>query len=446
MNRGSLRLRLLLAGTVSILVALALSAIGLPVLFERHVERRVVAELGLYLDRIVAGLDIGPNGRLAEADRRSDPRFERPLSGLYWQMQVGDTLLRSRSLWDETLVLPEDELAGGERHQHDIPGPAGTELLALERNVTLPERLGGGTLRAAVAIDSAELRSATRAFAVDLFPYLAVIALFLILATYAQVTVGLRPLATVQRRLAAIRGGEARRLGKAFPNEIQPLAAEVDALLDAREAQVDRARARASDLAHGLKTPLQVLSGDVDRLREKGEAAIAGEIEEVAATMRRHVDRELARARTAAGTPDARADVAEVTRRVLAVITRTPNGARLDWTPDIPPGTTARIDADDLAEALGNLVENAARHARTAVAIGAEHKGDLTVITIADDGPGIPEERLGEALARGTRLDRMGDGAGLGLAIVRDIAEAWSGRFTLRNGENGLEAELALPG
>ena len=103
MNRGSLRLRLLLAGTVSILVALGLSAIGLPLLFERHVERRVVAELGVHLDRIVTGLDIGPSGRLAEANQRSDPRFERPLSGLYWQMQVGDTLLRSRSLWAETL-------------------------------------------------------------------------------------------------------------------------------------------------------------------------------------------------------------------------------------------------------------------------------------------------------------------------------------------------------
>ncbi|MCB1489227.1 MAG: HAMP domain-containing histidine kinase [Bauldia sp.] len=445
MNRGSLRLRLLLAGTVSILVALGLSAIGLPLLFERHVERRVVAELGVHLDRIVTGLDIGPSGRLAEANQRSDPRFERPLSGLYWQMQVGDTLLRSRSLWDETLALPVDALVNGEPHQHSIPGPGGSELLVLERSITLPERLGGGTLRAAVAVDSAELRTATRAFAVDLFPYLAVIALFLILATYAQVTVGLRPLATVQRRLAAIRGGETRRLGTAFPNEIQPLAAEVDALLDAREAQVDRARARASDLAHGLKTPLQVLSGDVDRLRDKGETAIAGEIEEVAASMRRHVDRELARARSAAGAPDARAAIAEVAQRVLSVITRTPHGERLGWTLDIPPGTSARIDGDDLAEALGNLVENAARHARGAVRIAAERIDDTIVVTIADDGPGIPDEQLDEALARGTRLDRMGDGAGLGLAIVQDIAEAWSGRLTLRNGDNGLEAALTLP-
>ncbi len=444
MNRGSLRLRLLLAGTVSILVALALSALGLPILFERHVERRVVAELGIHLNQIVSGLDRGPDGRLAVTNPPADPRFARPLSGLYWQLEVGSTVLRSRSLWDEKLVLPTDELANGAVHEHRIAGPGGEQLLVLERNVTLPERLGGETLRAAVALDSADVTAATRAFAVDLFPYLAIIALFLIAATYAQVAVGLRPLATVQRRLAAIRGGEVRRLGQSFPNEILPLAAEVDALLDAREAQVDRARARASDLAHGLKTPLQVLSGDVERLREKGEAPIAKEIEQVAAAMRRHVDRELARARTAAGAPDARASIAEVVKRVLAVVTRTPDGGRLSWSVDIPADATARIDADDLAEAMGNLIENAARHARTKVAISMARDGDLIVVSVADDGPGIPEEQIDEALSRGGRLDRMGDGSGLGLAIVSDIAEAWSGRFTLRNGDEGLEAQLGL--
>ena len=444
MNRGSLRLRLLLAGSVSILVALALSALGLPLLFERHVERRAVAELAIHLDQIVAGLDRGAGDRLAVTNPPADPRFARPLSGLYWQLRVGDTVLRSRSLWDETLVLPADALADGSIHEHHVPGPDGTQLIVLERNVTLPARLGGETLRAAVAIDSTDITAATRAFAVDLFPYLAIIALFLIVATYAQVTVGLRPLATVQRRLAAIRGGDARRLGQSFPNEILPLAAEVDGLLDAREAQLDRARARASDLAHGLKTPLQVLSGDVERLRQKGEAPIADEIEQVAAAMRRHVDRELARARTAAGAPDARAAIAEVVERVRAVVSRTPDGARLTWTVDIPAAATARIDADDLAEALGNLIENAARHARTRVAIATSREADFVVVSVADDGPGIPEEQLESALARGTRLDRMGDGAGLGLAIVRDIAEAWAGRLTLGNGAEGLEARLAL--
>jgi signal transduction histidine kinase len=206
-----------------------------------------------------------------------------------------------------------------------------------------------------------------------------------------------------------------------------------------------RRRARVGDLAHGLKTPLQVLTGSVDRLRAKGEQDIAQDIALAAGTMRRHVERELARARMAAGAPDATADVARVVERLIAVVGRTPAGSRLDWAVEIPAGTLARIDADDLAEALGNLIENAARHARRRVAIRAREETGLAVVTVADDGGGIPPERLDEALQRGGRLDNLGSGAGLGLAIVQDVAEAWGGRLRLRNGAAGLEADFSIP-
>jgi len=444
MNRGSLRWRLLLAGAVSILAALTLSAVGLTFLFERHVERRVEAELGVYLDQIIAGLDRRADGALIVARAPGDPRFAEPLSGLYWQLKVGKAVLRSRSLWDEELALPPDQLADGAVHRHRIDGPHGAHLIALERSVTLPARLGGGTMRAAVAIDATNLSAATRAFTADLLPYLGVIAVFLIAASYAQVAIGLKPLAAVRDRLASIREGKIRQLGETFPNEILPLAKEVDALLEAREAQIEVARARAGDLAHGLKTPLQVLVGDVERLRAKGDVDIAAQIEQVATAMRRHVDRELARARMASGRPDARARIAEVVDRIVAVVARTPAGAGLDWSVDVPAETVARIDPDDLTEAIGNLVENAARHARKSVMVRAREEAGLSTITVVDDGPGIPPERLGQALRRGGQLDISGDGAGLGLSIVSDIAEAWGGRLDLRNGAKGLEASLSV--
>ena len=444
MRRGSLRLRLLVAGALSILVALALAAFGLMLLFERHVERRVAGELAVHLDQITAGLDRTATGQLVLTRPPADPRFDAPLSGLYWQLGVGDERLRSRSLWDETLALPPDSLADGAVHEHRIAGPDGTALMALERSVTLPARLGGGTLRAAVAIDAADIAAATRAFGLDLLPYLAVLALVLIASAAVQVTVGLRPLGAVRSRLAGIRAGTERRLGDAFPDEIRPLAAEVDALIEAREAQLERARARAADLAHGLKTPLQVLSGDVARLRDRGEAAIADDVEQVATAMRRHVDRELARARLAAGGGDAATDVAAVVDRVLAVIVRTPAGAALRWTTSIPADAAARIDPDDLAEAIGNLVENAARHAVRQVGVNARGDGDDLVVEVVDDGAGIAASEMGTVLARGGRLDLGGDGAGLGLAIVRDIADAWGGRLALASTPAGTVATLTL--
>lgn len=445
MNRGSLRLRLLLAGAVSILAALALSAVGLVLLFERHVDRRVEAELDVYLDQIVAGVDRGPDGKLVVNKAPGDPRFDAPLSGLYWQIVTEEgTILGSRSLWDARLDLPPDALVDGAVHRHRIIGPGGAGLIAVERSVRLPRRLDGGAVRAAVALDTAEIAAATRAFTVDLLPYLAMIAVSLLAAAYAQVAIGLRPLAAVRRRLASIREGRNLRLGRFFPDEVQPLAAEVDALLDERDMQLAKARARAGDLAHGLRTPLQVLAGDIERLRAKGEARIAAEIEEVANAMCRHVDRELARARTASARPDARAPVAAVVDRVLAVVTRTPAGMALEWSTDVPAEAVARIDPDDLAEVIGNLMENAARHARTRVSVRSSRDGDRMVLTIADDGPGIPPEQVEQVLRRGGRLDTAAGGAGLGLAIVRETLEAWGGQFEVRNGSAGLETELRL--
>jgi signal transduction histidine kinase len=308
----------------------------------------------------------------------------------------------------------------------------------------LPERLGGQSARVAVAIDHSDMTAAVRNFAAALLPYLLVLAVLLTAAAWAQVTIGLRPLAAVRRQLAAIASGEVQRLGDDFPDEVQPLARQIDTLLEARDHQIDKARARAADLAHGLKTPLQVLSDDAERLRAKGDDDLAAEIEDIAGAMRRHVDRELARARTGAGRASTSANVATVAQRVVRVVERTPHGKSLSWTTDVPKALTARIDPEDLTEALGNLAENAARHARSSVTIRARSEKDAVTVAVIDDGPGIPLERAQEALRRGGRLDSSGS-AGLGLAIVGDIAEAWGATLTIETPERGCRISLQFP-
>jgi len=444
--KGSLRLRLFLAGTLAVLAATVAAAFALGLLFERHVERRLVAELEAHLNQLTAAVEFDAAGAPRLTRDPADPRFRQPLSGLYWQITVDERaeLLRSRSLWDETLPLPSDTLADGTIHRHVLPGPAGAELLVLERRVEVTPGVGERSLRAAVAIDRGALAAARRAFVSDLGPYLAVLAVLLLVASAAQIQIGLRPLAAVRARLGEIRSGRRARLEAGFPSEVQPLADEVDALLDARDRQVGQARARAGDLAHGLKTPLQVLAGDAERLRAKGEAELAREIDELAAAMRRHVERELARARLAAGDVHAEADVLAVAERVSGVVARTPAGARLIWDLDVAPESRARIDPDDLAEALGNLVENAARHATSRVRIEASWAGGRLDLAVVDDGPGIPAGDREAARARGKRLDERG-GAGLGLAIVQDVAAAWGGTLALADACPGLRATLSLP-
>ena len=175
--RGSLRLRLFAAGAASILLALALAGFGLVLLFERHVERRVALELEAHLRQLIDGLGRAPDGTLDLLRPPAEPRFLEPLSGLYWQIgeeppAASGTVLRSRSLWDTVLHLPADPLRSGEVHQHNISGPGGASLLAVERQVTLSASLGGGDVRAVVAVDRAELHAAGLAFARDLIPSL----------------------------------------------------------------------------------------------------------------------------------------------------------------------------------------------------------------------------------------------------------------------------------
>jgi len=445
-RRLSLRLRLACAGAVTVAVAITLSSLGLAALFDAHVKRRALVELSVQLDQVLAGVERASSGALEQTATPADPRFQRPYGGLYWQIAAEGGMLRSRSLWDYEIPLPLDELRDGAEHVHELPGPAGQPLLAIERSVVLPRRLGGAGMRATVAMDRTELAAARNGFISDLAPYSVVLTVALILAGWVQIAVGLRPLRVIRQRVADVRSGRARRLGADFPAEVLPLVREVDALLAARGQEVARARTRAGDLAHGLKTPLQALLGEAGRLRAEGRTGVAADIEAIAGAMRRHVDRELARTRVAMRGHEARAEIAPALAGVLRVVRRTGEGAGRDWQLEVPAGLAVAADPDDLTEALGALIENAARHARRRVRITAVAAEGAVTISVCDDGPGIPADRIGALMARGARADTQGQGSGLGLAIARDIAEALEGELTLHPATPGLEARLRLPG
>jgi signal transduction histidine kinase len=446
MNPTSLRVRLLIAGVLAVALAFGVFAIGLVFLFQRHVERRVDSELNVHLIQLVAGLDRDAAGQIALVQPPAELRFERPFSGLYWQIRIEPqgTMLRSRSLWDTELALPRNGPADKAVHRHRLAGPDDATLYVLERRFELPARFEGASVRAAVALDADEIHIAMRDFVWDVVPLLLVMFTVLMGAAWAQVTVGLRPLGVIHERLTAIRSGNTERLGSGFPDEVRPLATEIDALLDARDTQIEKARARAAQLAHGLKTPLQVLAGEAERLEAKGEREIAAAVTSLATSMHRHVQRELMRARVAPDAVHARADVREIAERVVNVVRRTPNGRDLTWSIDVPSELRARINADDLAEMLGNLIENAARYARSRVGVLGRAERDCALVTVTDDGPGFPAERLAEALNGAGRIDGSSAGTGLGLTIVSDIAEAWGAGFSIEDEKPGVRASLRL--
>ncbi|MDR3470982.1 MAG: HAMP domain-containing sensor histidine kinase [Devosia sp.] len=444
MRSGSIRLRLWSAAAISILLALAVAGVGLRYLFERHVERRVESELTVDLNQLIGATNI-KDGVFQVTPVPTDPRFEAPLSGYYWQVEDLGTgaLTRSRSLWDEALTLPPAATGDGSLHVHEIAGPQHSSLIAVARVIVDPV---GRSFRATVAEDHQTIATAVGEYVTELAPAVLLIAVVLIAANFVQISVGLRPLESLRIAVHDVMARRRNRLSVAAPREVQPLADEIDRLLEAQEKALVRARSRATDLAHGLKTPLQVLASDIRTLRSKGETVLADEIERSTVAIRRHVERELARARLAPGiSPRAECRVAAVARDVIDVVRRAPGGAALSFAVEVGDDITARIDPGDLAEILGNLVENAARFARSSVSVGGAQTGAATTITVVDDGPGIADGDKPAALTRGVGLDDTRSGTGLGLAIVADIVDAYGGRLELGDAGGGLSVTLTLP-
>lgn len=442
---NSIRFRLWSAATISILLALAIAGIGLRYLFELNVERRVVKELTVDLNQLIGATSFAKDGRLSVAPDLTDPRYVNPLSGHYWQVEdvASHRIVRSRSLWDATLALPDQGGSGEPRKIKELAGPGGELTLAVQRTITDAD---GRSFRAIVAEDHHSVEVSVREYVQDLVPALIVLAAALIAAFFVQITVGLAPLENLRIAVRNVIAQQTARLDVAAPSEVQPLANEINRLLDAQEKALARARARATDLAHGLKTPLQVLSADIRALRGKGEAELADEIEKSAGAIRRHVERELARARLAPGVSGkASCRVREIAAGVVAVVRRTPGGKQLSFGLDIAEDFTAPVDEGDLSEILGNLVENAARFARSSVRVSASAIRSEVTIAVADDGPGIPDADREAALSRGVQLDSKGGSSGLGLAIVSDIVEAYGGRLVMANADPGLVVTIALP-
>ncbi len=439
MQLRSLRLRLFVAATIAVAAALAIAGILLTGLFERHVTRQYDAELQSYLRQLSAAIEFAPDGRISLGQQLQDARFGEPLSGLYWQIEEDKSgfMLGSRSLWDTRIPLPKHALAKGAVDSHILPGPKGTRLRVQERMIVFDLPSGSRSLRMAVAMDVAEIAAARSAFAADIWPSLATIGVLLLAAAWFYIGIGLRPLDGIRRSLNAVRTGASRRLEGDFPSEVTPLVEEANALLAAQDDTLARARARATDLAHGLKTPLAVLQSDAERLKARGQGDIGEEVWQLAEQMRRHVQRELARARLRGGETAKPLAVRALAERIMASLRRTPRGEALDWVLDIPADLTLSADPEDMTELFGSVLDNACKWARSEVRMEAEESGAGICIRVLDDGSGVPESALASLADRGVRLDESVPGSGLGLAIARDIVTAYRGSLAVRNRTSG---------
>ena len=276
------------------------------------------------------------------------------------------------------------------------------------------------------------------------------IAMVFMLVGLWQVRRGVSPIERLRERLAAVRGGRDRRLAGSYPTEVQPLVDDLNALLDDRERAVERALGTAGDLAHGLKTPLAVLSQEAEGAAAAGHRELAAMLGQQVERMRRQVEYHLAHARagaSAGAAPGVRCPIAESAEALARTLRRLYADRGLSIEVDVATEHAVRSRREDLDEMLGNLLDNACKWARSRVAIASFQEDDGAVaITVDDDGPGLPPALRESVLQRGVRADEAAPGSGLGLAIVRDLAELYGGSIALEDSPaGGLRARLRLP-
>ena len=262
-----------------------------------------------------------------------------------------------------------------------------------------------------------------------------------------QIRRSLKAMALLHTRLAAVHRGENRGVGGDYPAEVQLLVDDLNALLAERDQRVQRALAKAGDLAHGLKTPLAVLARDAERAAAAGDHELAASMTAQVERMRRQIDYHLAHARAAAGTgPGTRSLIAPCVDGLFRTLERLHAERSIALRSAVAPGHAVRCGREDLDEMLGNVLDNACKWGRSRVEVESNAAGSSIVITVDDDGPGIDQALAGRVLERGVRADEKVEGTGLGLAIVRDLAEIYGGSIELsRSPLGGVRARLQLP-
>ena len=396
-------------------------------------EDGVVSRLQDDMEGILAALSAQP-GEAATIEWEHIPDiFMRPFSGHYFQIQQGKTSIRSRSLWDAVLPVQEPGI------YRAVEGPSNQKLLILSRLYVVH----GHKVLLSVAEDTSEMEATSLYFQKRMIALSLAAVLLLLVIQMWVIRRGLKPLAGLRRELQQLERGETEKLEHPVPAEIRPLVEEVNRLLLLLQQRLQRSRNATGNLSHALKTPLTLMFQILERRQDDRECA---QLLEQARRIEEHINRELSRARTAGQSPGGlwlkpEQDVRDLVATLEAVYRQEVTIAL-----QISEMTSISADREDMMELIGNLIDNGCKWSRGRVVININQQPEFSIV-IEDDGPGMkPEEQL-LVLERGVRMDEAKQGHGLGLAIVREIVDAYDGKLELGQSDElgGLKVSISFP-
>lgn len=439
LSRASIATRLLLASLLLVLLALPLAGAAL----SYHVRTTVTASFDEHLESllnvVLASIQYDElEQRLTYERALGDPRFEQVFSGWYWQISDGAAnVITSRSLWDQRLPVTHNN---GVTVRNAL-GPRGTPVRIIERDIRLAAL--PAPLHVSVAMSREELDTEMQRFERLLHLTLLGLGSLLLLALAVQIRWGLAPLRRMHANLRDVESARAERLETALPDELSRLASAMNDVLARDQRLIERSRHTAGNLAHALKTPLSVLRLHVRQLPPDTRERFNNELTRIDEAVRHH----LARASAAGDSGwQGTVNVADTLAPLLDGLSRLASRRDLILESTVSPTLSLHMDAQDLQELAGNLLDNALRWARHHVTFSVHQQDDRIHLTVSDDGPGMQAEQRQAALARGARLDEQRSGSGLGLAIVSDLLALYGGKLVLdRAPSGGLLANAVLP-
>ena len=377
-------------------------------------------------------------------------RFLIPDSGLYALVQdnTGQTIWRSDSMLGLAVPALPPAPARGNSFFGRVESQDKTDLLSFGFSIAWelrPNDYRGYTFW--VAESESILQAQVSSFRRSLWFWLLAAGVMLALVQVLILRWSLRPLRQVAREVTEIETGQRSELTGQYPRELQPLTANLNALVRQSHHHLQRYRNALADLAHSLKTPLAVLSSAVAKTPSISEllGTVSSQVERMNQTVEYQLQRAAASGRIALSAP---LPVAEFAARIRDTLAKVYADKKLEFKLDIAPELVFRGDEGDLLELLGNLTDNACKWAHHKVRIQAAQKKDgHLLLQIEDDGPGIPIDQRERILDRGGRADPATPGHGIGLAVVRDIVQdVYQGQLTIADSDlGGACIRIALP-
>jgi len=443
----SLLLRLLVGAGLALLIALAAVGGAIDRVFTNAAESNMRERLEAVVYLILSTIEVDETGRPVMPESLAEPRLNRPGSSLHGGGMTPQGEWRSPSLMG---VEPEPNARMIERGSELFRGleaEGNWNVFAIGLGWELPNgEIVDLTIWAAE--DPYRLRMELAGFRGDLWRWLGLAAVLIIIGQVVLLLTILRPLRRVAREVAQIESGRREGIEGSYPRELRPLTDNLNTLLAAERDNARRYSEALADLAHSLKTPVAVLRARLEASEPSRLSDLARHLDDMEQIIRRQLER--AQRSTRRALPAA-VPVRAILERMADSLERLHVDAGLRAEVAGEADLVAHMDERDLWEVCGNLMENAAKYGsgrlRAAVRPGEPGpRRDGVIVEIEDDGPGIEPEQVERLLERGQRGDEQRDGQGLGLALVRELVEANGGRLEVDTGElGGARFRVILP-